>query len=371
MAKKDPTPSTNWITYHTRLGANGKPRKNRDGSISILTLVRVPKFKRISRTFKTQEDAEAWAVPLVKELTEQGKRGARPQLSALTIGDLLTYYVDDPTVKALRGYGYYCDLANWWKLHYAPTKVLDFGVSLLHEARDKLKAGRNGRVWAPATVNRHLSLMRGAWNWGKSAGWIPLERAWPSKLLLPEPAGRTRFLNPHELQALLAAADRDRVMKTAILVSIATGLRQGELLRLKWSDIDLARGRVTIMQTKNGTPRQVHLTTAAVAALQGLRLATVVGPSNVFLAKDGGPLTKSGLEGRWKLIRAKAELQNFHWHDLRHSCASILAQNGATLLEIGSVLGHKSPSMTMRYVHLIQGAPVTGHAALDAMLRGK
>ena len=68
MAKRNRTASALHVTYHTRLGPNGRPRKNRDGSLSILTLVRVPKFKRVSRTFKTHEEAEAWAVPLAVPL---------------------------------------------------------------------------------------------------------------------------------------------------------------------------------------------------------------------------------------------------------------------------------------------------------------
>jgi site-specific recombinase XerD len=62
-------------------------------------------------------------------------------------------------------------------------------------------------------------------------------------------------------------------------------------------------------------------------------------------------------------------LRDFRWHDLRHSCASFLAQQGATLLEIASVLGHRSTVVTRRYAHLVQGAPVTGHAALNEKLQ--
>lgn len=371
MAKQNRTP-INWITYHTRLGPDGKPRKNRDGSISILTLVRHPKFTKVSRTFKTMEEAKAWAEPLVEDLIEEDERNnVRKELSSLTIDDLLDYYLKDPKVTALSGYDYYCGLADWWKEHYGDVRVLEFGVIHLHEAREKLPKSGIKKDWSNATVNRHLSLMRAAWNWGRTAGFVPVKRVWPEKLMLPEPEGRTRFLSPDELQSLLAAAEKDEVLRAAILVSVATGLRQSELLGLKWADINFDRAWVTVHKSKNKTRRQVHLTSEAVIALQGLKAATVVNPNAVFLAKDGGPLTSSGLNGRWKDARAEAKLVDFHWHDLRHTCASILAQNGATLLEIGSVLGHKSPSMTMRYAHLIQGAPVKGHAALDAMLRKK
>ena len=93
------------------------------------------------------------------------------------------------------------------------------------------------------------------------------------------------------------------------------------------------------------------------------------GVLRVLLKVDGQPFDKDALAYHWKQIREAAGLTNFKWHDLRHTCASFLAQNGATLLEIGGVLGHQSATVTLRYSHLVQGAPVTGHAALDAKLR--
>ncbi|HEY2781994.1 MAG TPA: site-specific integrase [Steroidobacteraceae bacterium] len=374
MSKRIITPAIDYVTFHVR-----KDRKNRDGTKSILTLVRVPKFKRISKTFKSFADAEEWAAPLVKELLAQGQRGARPKMSALTIGGLIKEYLADPGVQVLRSYAGYAALAQFWVLNYGGVKVLEFGPASLFEARDKLRFGRtrsrDGKQaqdeLAPATINRSLALMRTIWNWGRSAGWIPQERIWPTRLLMPEPPGRTRYLNPNELTVLLKAADSDPLVKAAILVSIATGIRQSELLRLKWADVDFNRQSVTLLQTKNKSPRRVHVTVQAVAALEKLKKAKVVSPAHVFALDDGQPLKQSYLEQRWQRIRKASGLVDFHWHDLRHTCASILAQNGSTLLEIGSVLGHKSPSMTMRYSHLIQGAAVTGHAALDEMLKGK
>jgi integrase len=363
MTKRSSTASHPYVTFFK------KPRKNRDGSLSILTLVRVPKFKRFSKTFKTQQEAEAWALPRVKELVGQGTRGARPTLSTLTITQLINQYLDDPKTEELKSYEDYADRASWWKENYGWVKVLDFDIPTLYEARDQLRSTGRHKVRSAATVNRHLAVMRLIWNWGGSAGWLPQDRHWPTKLLMKEPAGRNRFLSPDELTTLLKVAESDAVLRTAILVSVATGVRQGELLRLKWADVDFTNKRITILETKNATPRRVHLTSQAVAALEKLKAAKVVSPVTVFLLDDGKPMQQAQLEMRWRRIRTAAALENFRWHDLRHTCASILAQNGSTLLEIGSVLGHKSPSMTMRYAHLVQGAPVKGHAALDDMLK--
>jgi integrase len=350
-----------------------KPRKNRDGSLSILTLVRVPGFDRFSKTFKTQQEAEAWALPLAKDLMEQKGKVSRPNLPTLTISELINQYLDDPNTEALKSYEDYADRANWWKTNYGSVKVLDFDVPLLYEARNKLRMGGRHEIRSAATVNRHLAVMRLIWNWGKDSGWrLPNDnREWPKKLHMKEPDGRKRFLSPDEMDTLLKAAEADPMVKAAIQVSITTGVRQGELLRLKWADVDFTNSHITIFETKNATPRSIHLVSRARAALQALKAAKVVSPTWVFTLENGQQLKQAQLEMRWRRIREAAGLVNFRWHDLRHTCASYLAQNGATLLEIAEVLGHKTMQMVKRYAHLVQGAPVKGHAALDEMLKGK
>ncbi len=184
-----------------------------------------------------------------------------------------------------------------------------------------------------------------------------------------EPPGRTRYLVAEEISRLLKAAADDVELHAAIVVSIATGVRQGELLRFTWADIDLLRGRAVVQYSKNRRKRSVALTSSAVEALGGLRLRRMPDPSaRVFRAPDGKPLGRYQLIYRWKAIRKAANLKDVHWHDLRHTCASQLAQHGATLLEIGALLGHTSPTMTQRYAHLIEGVRIKGHDKLDAML---
>jgi integrase len=159
-------------------------------------------------------------------------------------------------------------------------------------------------------------------------------------------------------------------MYAAVVVSLATGLRQGELLRLEWKDVDFDKGTVTVLISKNTKRRIVHLPAPAVEALKKLRRDGVVGPKLIFVRPDGSPADKSFLTFHWLKVRTAAGLVDFRWHDLRHSCASFLAQNGASLVEIGSVLGHSSPSITAKYAHLVAGRPVTGADKLAEKLRG-
>lgn len=340
-------------------------RRNKDGSTSYLAVVRIKGFDPASKAFKTRAEGRRWADDLARELTTQRERGAvRRDLTSLTIKGLVDEFLKDPETKRLKYLPDLEALLGWWVNHCGGEKVLGFGTVKLREARELLGNGR-----APGTVNRYLSALRSCWNWGRAAQYIPAEKVWPTRLFLTEPRERVRFLNDDELKNVLAAAETHAPwMHAAVVTSLATGLRQGELLRLEWKDIDLEGKTVTVLISKNTKRRMVHLPTPAVDSLKKLRRNGIIGRKTVFVDGNGEPADKSFLTVHWNRVRTAAGLVDFRWHDLRHSCASFLAQNGASLVEIGSVLGHSSPSITAKYAHLVAGKPVTGSAALAEKL---
>jgi integrase len=345
-------------------------RKGRKGAVTFIGQARVFGLKPLAKTFPTRKEARDWAASVERELKSQKDRGTvRRDVGQLTVADLIKEYLDESTTRAQRSFSDTQRLLSWWVNAYGNDRMLEFGVVRVRKARESLEKDRG-----PATVNRYVGAMRSAWNWGIAAGLIPDSRPWPKRLMLKEPSGRIRFLLDNEIDRLLKASEHDVVMQTAIVASIGTGIRQGELLRLEWKDLDLAGDQtksgaaLTVRLSKNGQRRAVHLPANVVDALKRLRQQPVVSPVHVFLNFDGRPMRKSLLETRWQKIREAAKLVDFHWHDLRHTCASILLQQGATLAQVGGVLGHKSPSMTQRYAHLVQGAPVTGHDVLNSKL---
>jgi integrase len=362
---------------------------NADGSVSFKPQVRLKDFDSRTKSFCSADyeppDAEkpvcwkrddavraakkaaaAWKEETEKELRELRKQGnARKDLATLTLAQLNKAYLADPTVKTLK----YCDEQEhnlgWWDDHYGTCKCMDFGIFQGTEARDALMPGR-----AAGTVDRYIAAQRRAWNWGREAGYVSKERLWPPGLMLPEPEERKRFLSDAEMAKLLEVAKaHSAVMHTAIVVSIATGVRQSELLRLSWADVSFSQECITVMVAKNGQPRSVHLPATAAAALKALKAAPVVG-TWVFVNTRGQPLSWQGLDKSWRRVRKAAKLENFRWHNLRHTTASILVQNGASLPEVAAVLGHQSLQATHRYAHMVCGKAVTGHTALNEKLGG-
>jgi integrase len=326
-------------------------------------------FKPRSKTFSSSRLAEEWGKQQEAELLKLKKsKGTDHDFGAYTIRALCAEFLAEPKVKKQRGFSNQEFRLGWWVNAYGNTRVLDINAQTLRKARTALSTDPESPR-GPATVNRYLSSLRAAWNFGLAAELIPASNPWPKQLLLPEPDGRVRFLNADEISAVLKAAEADPVVRCAIMVSIGTGIRQGELIRLTWADIDLVKGHLAVHLSKSGRRRTVHIPANAVEALRALKKLPIVSPVHVFLNSKGKPLHKGILEYRWRAIRTAAKLKDARWHDLRHTCASILAQNGATLMQIAGVLGHSSPAMTMRYSHLVQGAAVTGHDELNKLLK--
>ena len=167
---------------------------------------------------------------------------------------------------------------------------------------------------------------------------------------LTEPSGIVRFLSDNERTRLFVACRDSQWSKLYLLVlmAITTGARKGELLNLKFSDIDFVRKTAYVLTSKNGQPRVLPLTDEVINEL------------NKFKHQEPRLIFNSELKTnksmcfnkRWKKALSGAEINNFRFHDLRHSCASLLAQSGASLLEIAEVLGHKQIQVTKRYSHL-------------------
>ena len=199
-----------------------------------------------------------------------------------------------------------------------------------------------------ATINRYKAALSVVFSYACRYFDLPENpvRLIPSK---PENNQRTRYLSSSERARLFDACKASHWGKLYLiaLMAITTGARKGELLNLTWQDIDFERQTAFVKVTKNGQPKMLPLTVEVIAEL-------------VKFKQDGGLIFGSTIkEGvpycftkRWQAALKSADIKDFRFHDLRHTTASYLAQNGASLLEIADVLGHKQIQMTKRYSHL-------------------
>lgn len=210
--------------------------------------------------------------------------------------------------------------------------------------------GKRLAGYAPATCNRMLAVLRAIFNlalqWGAIAERSPCCGIRPYKL----PGSRERFLDKSESSRLINALEGKPCREAlAIKLLILTGARKSEILRARKCDVDLQRAILTVPVSKSGKKRHIHLSAAAVRILETLMRYN--DSEWLFPAKtQDKPVCD--IFYFWKRLRQSINLCDVRIHDLRHTFASILVSCGQSLFLTQKLLGHQSPTTTMRYAHL-------------------
>jgi site-specific recombinase XerD len=202
-----------------------------------------------------------------------------------------------------------------------------------------------------STVNRYRSLISSIYSFGVRTGLVSANPVARVKRFR-ENESRVRYLKKDEETALRAAIrsqcpDREPELDLALY----TGMRRGEQFTLKWADVDLDRGILTV----KGKTGQRHVVAnsgarAALERLKGYPAESYAGTGYIF--REAMADSKRDNRRWFENAVKKAGLENFHWHDLRHTFASRLVMAGADIRTVQELMGHKSILMTMRYAHL-------------------
>lgn len=185
---------------------------------------------------------------------------------------------------------------------------------------------------APATMNRRLDVLRAAARYAFEQGLMPANLAGRVPRF-PEHNRREVYLTAQDVAALAKAAP-DKLTASAIMLAAYTGLRASELLALPATPRNAKA--LHVPHSKTGQPRLVPIHARIRTHLSALPLA----------------ISYRDLVGRFWQAREVAGMQHVHWHDLRHTCASLLINAGVDLFTVGRILGHSSPATTARYAHL-------------------
>jgi integrase len=233
---------------------------------------------------------------------------------------------------------------NFWIEAIGNQPLIDITTSDINEALGTLPGHLKN-----ATINRYVAAISVVFSYAVREYGIQVNpiRKIPS---LPENNERTRFLSEAERTRLFSSCRASHWDKLylIVLLAITTGARKGELTQLRWNDIDFERRTAYVSSTKNGQPKVLPLTDSVIKELQLFDTKDI---SLIFASKVKENVAYCFTKP-WKRALEDAEIKDFRFHDLRHSCASYLAQSGASLLEIADVLGHKQISVTKRYAHL-------------------
>ena len=338
-------------------------RVNPDGKKVYRVQIRVKGYPSESATFDRRTDAKEWGYRVEAEM-RAGRYRSGPEARRRTFGEMIDRYVSDvlPTKGGSSRRSQSTQL-EWWKAQLGDMLLLKVTPAEIAETRDLLlnSDSRRGRKRSPATVIRYMAALSHCYSIAvREWGWLddsPMRKVSKPK----EPSGRTRFLSDDERTRLLNACHESQnpYLYTIVVLALSTGMRRSEIMNLRWDQVDLNREVIRLLpeDTKNATSRAVPIAGPALIELRKLSESKVRSFSNlVFPAPNAIPGEERpiDIQSAWKAALQRAAITDFRFHDLRHSAASYLAMNGATLAEIAEILGHKTLQMVKRYAHLTE-----------------
>jgi integrase len=243
---------------------------------------------------------------------------------------------------------------DWWKKKAGYYVLADFTPQIISALRDELSHGstNRGEKRTNATINRYLAALSHAlsvasneWGWIEANPLLKIKRH-------PESQGRVRYLDDVERIKLLDACKQssNKQLYVIVVLALSTGMRKGEILNLRRRDVFLNESFVILDQTKNKERRRVPIIGHAHDVLLNQLKIARLDSDYVFPSKDGQkPID---IKRPWEVAISTAGVEDFRFHDLRHSAASYLAMNGASNRDLMEILGHRTLQMTSRYSHL-------------------
>jgi integrase len=365
--------------------ANIEKRTTQDGKTSYRVKVRLKGYPAQSATFDRLTDAKKWAQHTEAAIRE-GRHFKTAEAKRHTLAELIDRYLRDvlpakhPTDQTIQTIH-----LNRWREELGHALLADITPAAIVAIRDKLlsETTHRGSSRAPATVARYMAALSHAFNVAVNEwGW--LEDSPMRKVKKPSlPRGRVRFLSDDERTRLLDACRESLspLLYPAVVLALSTGMRAGEILGLYWRDpkhppehrawgvVDVTAGRIVLHMTKNQERRVVPLVGHALECVKELAKVRRLDTDLLFPGKVD-PNEPIDLRQPWETAIKRAEIHDFRFHDLRHSAASYLAMNGASLAEIAETLGHKTLQMVKRYSHLSEAHTASVVERMNAKIFG-
>ena len=296
--------------------------------------VTLPNGKRIRQSAGTEnrEEAQAYLAKLTLDAYRQTHFGLKPE--RFWQEAVVRYLAVKGSLRSFKDVQRICRLLDPY-LGKLTLRQID-GDIVWSVIQGESKKGNK-----PATINRYLALMRSLLRMARDEWqWID---TFPKIRLLPGEVERDRWLNRAEAQNLIAVCPP--YLAALVRYALATGCRAREITGLEWNRVDLTRHTAWLNQTKNGTPRGVPLNQDAVDVL-----VEQIGKHSQYCFTNGGkPIGWELTSTTWHSALKKADIEDFRFHDLRHTWASWHRQAGTSCDELKDLGGWKSRQMVDRY----------------------
>lgn len=294
----------------------------------------------LTKSFNNRSDAERWARSAETDM-DRGAFLDQREAMRLTVRDLLARYVAEVVITRPHAKLHTFRFEAMAKRPIGKLNLVALTPSAIASYRDQ----RLREVTAGSVI-RELACISAIVNHARKEWGISIINPVPLVRKPTAPKGRDRQLSPDELARLMRALEptgrRSMWIQPLVMLALETAMRRGELLALRWSDIDLTSRTATLLDTKNGDKRVVPLSSRAIAVLQSMprNIGGVVFPINGFT-----------VSAAFDRALERAEITDFHFHDLRHMAVTELSKKLPNVIELAAVSGHRSLKMLQRYYH--------------------
>ncbi len=250
-------------------------------------------------------------------------------------------YFEDMVTEYLKDHEHARDRTSLKRLEpfFSGRTLFDISTKLVAEYRsERAKVAKLATIYQELALLRHMfNVTIKEWQWCKTNPVSGLSIAVGNK------NARTRWLTLEEESTLLEQATNPHWLRPLLITALHTGMRRGEMLALTWRDIDLKAKLIRVEKSKNGEKRSIPMSRTLQETLRGIKVRDISG--SVF------PIAVRSLRAAYDQALDRAGISDFRFHDLRHTFATRLVQNGVDLYKVKELLGHKTIAMTMRYAH--------------------
>lgn len=305
-------------------------------------IIRRKGYPAQSKTFATQGEAAKWARSIESQIDARTFQDHTPA-ERTTLAQAIERYLAEVTPRK-RSRRREAGRLRLLQGVFGEYTLLSLTRQAVAEFRDRRLA--EGR--APATVVKDLNTLThllevARRDWGYA---LPEN---PAKLVRRPSVGpgRSRRLSQLEYEQLVAACSKSRsnLLLPIVQLALETAMRLGELLSLRWRDVETQVGSVQLAETKNGHPRTVPLSPRALEILAGI--PRHISDPRIFWCWKAA----DGFENAWRRALARTDIKDLRFHDLRHEATSRLAEKIPNVIELAAITGHRHIQMLARYYH--------------------
>lgn len=348
-----------------------KDRNGRNRYQYIIELRRNGKKIYKSKTFDTKREAYIWEKKFLYEV-DTGTI-TKESLKKRTVMSAIEKYIANVLPQRPKNTRNILQHLKWWEKQIGHFQLSDVTPAICAESRDLLlkEVGPKGKVRKSATALRYIATMSAVFECCVK-DWMFISQN-PLRSIKKPSAGRrkTRFFTLEEISKIrnLCAASNSTYMLPIFTIAIHTGMRRGEILSLKWGDINFEEKEIHLSTSKNGEPRDIAMTGDVYKALTNWAISNKFDKSGLVFSSPKNPHRPVDIKSTFERILRKAGISDGTFHTIRHSTCSYLASLHVSPTLIARIVGHKDSRTTDIYIDAVKSHRHEVMKQLESLIR--